>query len=416
MSIGERIRRTADRVRNEPGLGRNVGVVITLIALAAVTGGVLLANQRVNWPWNDKFSFYAAFDASPGVSANHGQEVRIAGVSVGQIDSAKVDDDGNAELKLSIDPKYKVYDNATVVLRPKSPLNEMYVELNPGGAPGHKLRSGGHLAVTNSERPIEVDEVLGHLDSDSRAALTSLLSESDIALANAQKYLPSGLNSTDKLLKEITPVAEALSTRRDTIKRLITTLQQISGALGGDDDRLTRLADSLQTTLSAIGDSSGPMDASLKELPVLTKQLNEASTAVRELTKELNPTLDNLKGAADNLPKALKKVTGTADQAGETVDQLKPLLTTAQPVLNNLRPLTRDLLVAMPEFKAVTLRLDPITATAVSYLRDLGAFVLNTRSITSLRDENGGILRGLLEITPGTLPAGLLPELAKPSE
>jgi phospholipid/cholesterol/gamma-HCH transport system substrate-binding protein len=411
MKIAERLRRTYDRVRTEPGLGRNVIVFGVLIALAGVTGVVILANQRVNWPWQERFDFYASFEDTPGVSANHGQEVRIAGISVGQIGSATVDDDGHARLRLSIEPQYKVYDNATVVLRPKSPLNEMYVELNPGGTPGHRLPSGGHLAITNSQRPIQVDEVFGHLDGDARRALSSLLAESDAALVNADQYLPRSLNATDALARQLTPVVDALSTRRAAIQRLVTALQQISSAVGGDDRRLSRLATSLQRTLGAVGEGRSALNATLRQVPDLTTQLRDATDAVQELSAQLDPTLDSLKDASRALPQALSRVTRTVDQAGDTIDQLQPVLTAAVPVVRDLRPLTTDLVQALPDLRSITQRADPVTAAAIKYLPDLGAFTLNTRSVTSLRDANGGILRGLLEITPSTIPAGLLPSL-----
>lgn len=407
MNVTARVRRTLERVRNEPGLGRNVTVVGLLILLAATTGGIILAHQRVNWPWQERHFFYAAFEDVPGVSANHGQEVRIAGVKVGQIESASVDEDGHAQLKLSLSPKYRVYDNATVVLRPKSPLNEMYVELNPGGSPGHPLPEGGKLPVTNSQRPVQVDEVLNHLDGNTRDALTSLLSQSDVALANADTYLPSGLSSADALVRKLTPVVEALDTRRTTITQLVTALQQIATAVGKDDGRLTRLADALQQTLDAMGERKGSLDATLRQLPDLTTKLRQATDAVQGLSAQLDPTLDNLRSATDTLPKALDRVTATVDQAGKTIDQLTPVLTSARPVVRDLRPLVGSLGIAVPDLKATALRLDPVTSAVVKYLPDIGAFFLNTRNVTGLRDANGGIFRGLLEVTPSTLPGGL---------
>jgi phospholipid/cholesterol/gamma-HCH transport system substrate-binding protein len=101
-----RIRRTFERVRNEPGLGRNVAVLLVLIVAATAVGSVILSRQRFSLPWDNKFSFYAVFPGAPGVSPGHGQEVRIAGVPVGLIDDASVDSGGHARLKLTIDPKY----------------------------------------------------------------------------------------------------------------------------------------------------------------------------------------------------------------------------------------------------------------------------------------------------------------------
>ena len=402
-----RFRRVLERVRTEPGLKRNVLVLVVLIALAGVSGGVILTNQRVNLPWDDKFRFYATFAASPGVSPNHGQEVRIAGVPAGEIASVDVDDHGKARLELAVDPKYKIHDNATVVLRPKSPLNEMYVELNPGTAQSPQLAAGGVLPLSASQRPVQIDEVLGHLDDNSRAALTTLLQESDVALAAAPQHLPEGVNAADAVVRKLQPVLTALDARRDNIQKLVTSLRQVSQAVGDDGGRLSALADSLQTTLATLGQKHTSLDNALGQLPDLTGQLKQAMDAVQSLSGQLDPTLDNLKNASGTLPDSLEKVTSTVDRLSGTVDRLQPVVDKAAPVVADLRPYVHDLNVALPDLRATTSRLDPVTSALVKYLPDLGAFVVNTHSMTSMADANGGILRGMLEITPTTLPLDL---------
>ena len=129
----EHVARAFERVKTEPGLARNSIVVIALIAIAAVVGGIVLANQRFVAPWDNRQVFYANFAATPGVSPGNGQEVRIAGVNVGDIVDADVDENGHARVKMSIERGHHLYENAQLVLRPKSPLNEMYVTIAPGG-------------------------------------------------------------------------------------------------------------------------------------------------------------------------------------------------------------------------------------------------------------------------------------------
>ncbi|HVV08323.1 MlaD family protein [Amycolatopsis sp.] len=408
--------RAWQRVRTEPGLLRNVVVLAALIVVAALVGGTILANQRVTWPWDDRFTFSATFEDSPGVSPGHGQEVRIAGVKVGEIDKADVDDDGHARLQLSIDAKYPVYQNATVVLRPKSPLNEMYIALSPGGPPAPRLSSGGVLPVGQSQRPIQIDEALGHLDENTRQALASLLQESDVALAAAPQNLPGGLRMTDEVARRLQPVVQSLQTRRDTLQRLVTALSQISTAVGGDGDRLGRLAGDLNTTLQALGAHNGDLKAVLDQLPDFTSQLKSATDAVQALSGQLDPALDNLRNAAGTLPGALNKLSNTVDTLGTTVDKGLPVVQKAEPVVQDLRPFASDLDATLPDLKAVAGQLDGVTNAAVLSLSDLGAFFVNTRSLTSLKDGNGGILRGFAVVAPQTLGTNALQPLSTPAD
>lgn len=413
----QRIRRAWQRIRTEPRLGRHTAVVTSLAVLAAVAGGVILSNERISWPWNSSRTVYATLASSPGISPGHGQEVRIAGVPVGTVTAVSVTGRGQARLTLSIDPHYQVYRNATLVLRPKSQLNEMYVEMNPGGPPSARLPSGGTLPVTAAQSPVELDQVLDHLDSNAREALTELLEQSDIALADAPHDLTNGLAASDVVAQHLQPVVGALATRRAKLQELVTALSVISKSIGGNDERLTSLINSLDQTLAALGGHKGDLEASLAQLPGVTSQLSNATSAVQSLGTQLNPTLDNLKSASGSLPTALSKLRGTVDQAGTVISAGTPVVKGAVPVVHDLRPLAGDVNAALPDVGSVTSDLKPDTAYLVPTLTDLGAFIINTRSVTDLRDGNGGILRGFVVLAPSMaagVPSGSLSTPTQP--
>lgn len=412
-----RIRRAWQRIRTEPRLGRHTAVVTSLILLAAVSGGYILSNERISWPWASSRTVYATLPTSPGISPGHGQEVRIAGVPVGTINAVSVNSRGQARLTLSIDPQYQVYRNATLVLRPKSQLNEMYVEMNPGGPPAARLPSGGTLPVTAAQSPVQIDQVLDHLDRNTREALTELLEQSDIALADAPHDLTSGLSASDVVAQHLQPVVGALATRKAKLRELVTALSQISQAIGGNDQRLTSLINSLDRTLAALGGHNGDLQASLAQLPGVTRQLSNATSAVQSLGTQLNPALDNLKSASGSLPTALTRLRGTVDRAGQVIRTGTPVVRGAVPVVRDLRPFAGDLDTALPDVQSVTSDLKPDTSYLVPTLTDLGAFLINTRSLTDLRDGNGGILRGFVVLAPSMVagvPAGSLSTPTQP--
>ncbi|MCF7550726.1 MlaD family protein [Pseudonocardia sp. WMMC193] len=402
-----RLARSWERTRSEPGLFRNVAIMAVLLLLGLTVGGVILANQRFNPPWADDQVFFATFESAPAISPGNGQEVRIAGITVGDIRGASVDEDGHARLELAVQGDHPVYDNATVVLRPKSPLNEMYVELNPGGPPGNPLGEDAVLPVGSSQKPVQVDEVLSHLDDNTRFALTSLLSESDTALANAPQTLPEGLTNTQQVLEDLKPVVDQLDTRRDKIAQLVTALSQVSTAVGGDNERISRLATNLQQTLTVLDRQNPALDSSLAQLPDLNTQLDAAMRGVTDLAGELDPALGNVRAASDRLPAALSRVEDSVGTLDTTLDVLSPVLAKARPVVGDLRPALVDVNGALGDLIPISEQLDPVTSAALPYLTDLQAFVYNTNSVVSLRDANRGILRGLLQVSPTTLPLPL---------
>lgn len=399
-----------ERIRTVPGLGRNVTAVAVIGALGAASGAGLLSQMDYTWPWADRFEFAADFAQAPGIDPEVNPEVRIAGVPVGKIVESEPTSEGNARLTLSIEQGHAIYANAQLVLRPKNQLNEMYVEIDPGGKPANRLPEHAVIPVTHTERPIQVDEVLSHLDARTRTAMTNLLQASDTALAHAPRDLPRGLRATDSVLNQFRPVVEKLRTRRENIRELVTALADIAHATGRDDTRIARLVNSTEDTLRVMSHRSDDISAALGELPGVNDELRSAMTGTRDLTRQLNPTLDELRGASDELPPALRRMTGLMGQLGKTVDSAKPVVAKARPVAADLRPFATNIRAALDQFRPVTRNLDRDTSVLVPYMNDLGAFVYNTSSVFSLADANGGFERGHLTIAPSELADLRLPQ------
>ncbi|MCQ4080814.1 MlaD family protein [Streptomyces sp. RB6PN25] len=400
-------RRTWERIRTVPGLGRNVITMVVLVALGLASASIILGNQRFITPWAHQYVFAADFTEAGAVNPGESPKVRIAGVPVGQVTGATVTSKGQAELTMSLEPGHTIYDNAHLVLRPTNPLNEMYVEVDPGGPPGKPLPANGVIPASQTQRPIQPDQVLDHLDERSRAALADLLSASDVALASAPSNLPSGLDSTDATLLKVQPVLDALTERRQNISKLVTSLSQISMAVGHNDARLISLMNATQDSLGILSKNTGDLEATLNELPGTTGQLKSAMTGVNGLTKQLNPALQNLSKASAQLPKVLQKTQDTVTDIGQTVTAANPVVRAANPVVDDLQPLVSDLHTSLGDLEPIARDLNPDTETLVAYLGDLQAFIYNTNGVFSLSDANGGFIRGQVAVP---LPdAGVIP-------
>ncbi|HEY4007195.1 MAG TPA: MlaD family protein [Pseudonocardia sp.] len=402
-----------ERIRTVPGLGRDMIALSVLVALAIVsTIGISgFLNNNVGL-FSSTVKYRAEFADVTGLNPDATTHfVSIAGVRLGKVSDWEPTNRGTAIVTMELKPPFgTIYDNATALLRPKNPLNDMSITINPGGPPGRPLPDDGLIPVSQTKRPTQVNEALGHLDERTQAAVADLMGSADVALANAPKQLPGGLRAADATLNTLRPAMEALQTRRDNIAKLVTALSEIATGLGGDHQRAVTLATSLQQTLKTLADNDQNLVASFNQLPGLADQLRGALSATQDLTKELNPTLDNLSAASDSLPKALDRFQDTVGELGKTVDVAKPFLEQARPTVADLRPLIHDVDDSLHDIRPVTARLDRDTNVIGTYLTVIQIFISNTTSVFGVHDAQGGNIRGHVEFrTPDlthALPGG----------
>ena len=70
------------------------------------------------------------------MTPGQGQSVDIAGIKVGEVSGVKLEN-GHAVVSMEVDNKYAplIHTNASLLLRPKTGLNDMVVEVDPGTRP-----------------------------------------------------------------------------------------------------------------------------------------------------------------------------------------------------------------------------------------------------------------------------------------
>jgi uncharacterized membrane protein len=212
-------------------------VAFVLLAIAGtVSGAVIVSHQRINPPsWvpiigKDEFTLRVQLTSVQGVLPGQGQAVTVSGVRVGQIGSVALVD-GAAIASLRIEKRYAhIYPNATVLLRPKTPLKDMVAELDPGTpSSGPQLKSGALLRTNQTAADVNLDEILATLDRDSRDYLNLLLADGAQALSNGGgDDLANVFRRFEPLSRHVGQASRLVAKRRVMLKRLVGNLSQLS--------------------------------------------------------------------------------------------------------------------------------------------------------------------------------------------
>ena len=136
--------------------------VVTMFVIAVAVGGYILAHENLHLPsWvpvlgHDYYDLKAEFETAQAVTPGQGQAVTIAGAKVGEVASVELHN-GIAVVSMKVTPKYaRFYKNATLLLRPKTQLQDITIEVNPGDAVRRQAeqRRNGPARADGAERQL----------------------------------------------------------------------------------------------------------------------------------------------------------------------------------------------------------------------------------------------------------------------
>jgi phospholipid/cholesterol/gamma-HCH transport system substrate-binding protein len=360
--------------------------MVVLVALVAVFGHVS--------PFRHEFKLNAVFENAANVHVN--SPVRIAGVNVGKVTA--VDRAGGdstaAKVEMDVDRVgLPIYKDAQLKIRPRIFLEgNFFVDVQPGTPGAKALKSGGTVPVTQTASPVQLDQVLTALQSNTRAQLQVLIQGYGNALdgqplpgedkANkadkstvgetAAKSLNDSLKSAPDALKGVAIVNQALlGTQQHDLSRLIAGTQKVTAALSSNETSLQDLITNLNTTFAATASEAGNLRQSIHLLPGVLEQLN--------------PTLDHLNAAfpptrafAREILPGVRQTPATIDAAFPWIAQTRALVSPSelQGLVNDLRPSIHDLASVTDDSLKLLPQVDLVARCATGVVLPAGDLVV----------------------------------------
>jgi phospholipid/cholesterol/gamma-HCH transport system substrate-binding protein len=395
---------------------------VLVVAAIAVSGYILLHQPAFQFG-QSYYTVNAQFSTAAAVTSGQGQAVAIAGVQVGQVGGVHLQD-GQAMVTMNIDPQYApIYRNATVLLRPRTPLKDMYLELDPGSRSAGRVPNGGTIGLANTTPDVDLSEILSSLDADTRNYLILLLSGGaqifqDHSGQAGAAPTPAAVAALRSTLKRFAPLdhhtrtlTELLALRQTNIRRAIHNFRLVIGALGGVENRFASLISSSDTNFSAIASQDAQLRTTLARFPATLRQSTVTFNGVRQFAAASAITLSRLQPFARNLGPALHAVRPLfRDTTPVLAHQLRPFAVAVQPVARTLAPASLRLARTIPALSRTVSVLNALFNTLAyrrggqpSYLF-WGAWLAHiTQSLTAAQDADGAVIQGLFDGTCGEL-------------
>ncbi len=385
--------------------------VVTMIVVAAAVGGYILAHENLKLPgWvpifgREYFTLKAEFQTAQAVTPGQGQAVTIAGAKIGEIASVDLHD-GVATVTMKVVPKYaRIYHDATLLLRPKTQLQDITVEVNPGTPAAGRLHSGDVLPITQTAPNVNFDEFLSSLDAETRSYLQELLAGAGEGLKGNAAALSATLKRFDPTAQEFQKIAEQVEIRHANIARSIHNFRLLLEALGGKDKQLAELVDASNAVFATFAHEDASVRRTLQLLPGALHKTSIGLGKLATASSVLGPTLHKLQPFASALAPAQEATRRLALKTTPVFkNEIRPFARQILPVINDLQPATHAAGEAFPKLATSFAVLNEFfNEVAYNPGPNKGGFLFfldwanhNLNSVVSSADAHGGLGRTLV--------------------
>jgi phospholipid/cholesterol/gamma-HCH transport system substrate-binding protein len=237
--------------------------------------------------------YHAEFTESASLKA--GDDVRIAGVKVGEVQSVSIDTTKNL-VKVAFTVKNGwVGDQSTVDLKLKTLLGEKYLSINSEGTKSQP--SGQTIGVKRTTSPFDVYPAFNQLTKTVQDIDTGQLAKSFQVLASDFSDTPA---SVRPLVTGISRLSHTIASRNDKLRTLLSAANQVTGTLADRDQDLARLLEDGNALLQELNARRDAIHSLLINTQVLSTQL-------RGLVSDNEKTLGPLLSQLDQFIKLLQK-------------------------------------------------------------------------------------------------------------
>jgi phospholipid/cholesterol/gamma-HCH transport system substrate-binding protein len=326
--------------------------------------------------------------------------VRIAGVNVGEVKSVdRQPDTTTSVITMTIEDKgLPIYKDAEMKVRPRIFLEgNFFVDVQPGTPGAAKVPDGGTIPITQTASPVQLDQVLTALQSDTRKNLQILVQGYGSALNG--KPLPGedadqvpavkGLTGGQALNKSLDYSAQALrgvaivndallGEDLHDLSRLIAGSQKVAAALSSNDRNLKDLVTNFNGTTAAFAAESGNLSTTIRLLPGV---LQAAKPALVDLNKAFPPT----RAFAREILPGVEQSAATIDASFPWIAQTRALVSPAelQGLVAVLRPATASLSAATDEALVLLPQVDLVNRCFIHNVLPTGDKVVDDGALST---------------------------------
>ncbi len=294
-------------------------IKLIVFTVVTVTATAILAISIANVDLSSTNSYHARF--TDATLLLPGDDVRIAGVRVGQVEEVGIVDRKQAEVTFSVSADRTLPANVNAQIKFRNLVGQRYVSLSEGtgGDPNAVLDPGQEIPLERTRPALDLTELFNGFKPLFRA-----LSPNDVNQLSYEiiQVLQGEGGTVESLLAHTASLTSAIAGKDQVIGKVIDNLNGVLDTINARGDKLSTLVVQVQQLVSGlardrkpIGDAiealGGLADTTSGLLTEVRKPLKKDIAALGRLTGNLNDNEDVVEHFIRFLPEKTAKLTRT---------------------------------------------------------------------------------------------------------
>ncbi|MER7078728.1 phospholipid/cholesterol/gamma-HCH transport system substrate-binding protein [Saccharopolyspora kobensis] len=285
-------------------------VLVTVLATGALVLTIANRDLRSAQTYNARFT-----DVT---SLNEGDEVRISGVKVGEVESIDLVDKRVAEVKFNVADR-PLPATVTATIKYRNLVGQRYIALEPGPGEGGVLREGSTIPLERTKPALDLTVLLGGFKP-----LFQALSPEDVNKLSFEiiQVLQGEGGTVESLLAHTASLTSTIASRDQVIGQVVDNLNGVLDTVNSRDQQLSELIGQLRQVVSglsedrdAIGDAVTAMDGLTNSTAGL---LTEARPALQQDIAGLGSLSQNLNDNEQIVDQWLRNLPGKVEMLSRT--------------------------------------------------------------------------------------------------
>ena len=287
-------------------------IVVTSMAI------VILGNTMRGSGSGGGDEYHAIF--SDATQSEPGDEVRIAGVTVGRVTSVELDENNKARVSFQLNGRDNLPANTHAAMRFRNLIGQRYISLSQGEGPaGKTMEAGDTIPLEQTTPAVNLTALF-----DGFRPLFTVLQPDDVnKLADSLiKVLQGEGGTVQQLVRDVGSLTNTLADRDQIIGEVIDNLTAVLDTINSREEQFDQLVVNTSSLIDGLAGDKQEIGSALDSLADLTSvtdnvlentrpAVTDSLTALNTVATDANAKRDDLAKVIETMPVKTEKLVRT---------------------------------------------------------------------------------------------------------